>query len=80
MTDTQDTANSRIDTDRPTPEPSPSAGWRETAALMHAPAGLKECDAPDCDRVGHPVTIMGADRAPSVRCRVHSRDYFEVSS
>jgi len=46
MTDTQHTANSRIAHDRPTPEHSPSTGWRETAALMHVAAGRGKYDAP----------------------------------
>lgn len=41
MTDAYNTTDSRIDTEA-TPEPSPSTGWRETAALMHAVAGLEE--------------------------------------
>jgi len=87
MTDTQDT-NSRIDADRPTPEASPSAGWRETAALMHVAAGLEECDVLGCDRDGAPVRVVDADpgadtddaRSEGVRCSDHAKDFLEVSS
>jgi len=41
MTELQDTKGSRIDRERTLPEPSPSAGWRETAELMHVPADLE---------------------------------------
>ena len=50
MTDVHNTTDSRIDAEPTTPEPSPSAGWRETAALMHADAGLDECDHPESDK------------------------------
>ena len=89
MTDTQDT-NSRIDADRPTPEASPSAGWRETAALMHVTAGREECDVLGCDREGEPVRVidgdadLGADTdavlRECVRCSDHAKDFLEVSS
>ena len=90
MTDTQDTANSRIDADRPTPEPSPSAGWRATAALMHVTAGREECDVLGCDRGGEPLEVVdgGADHGADtddvlrecVRCSDHAKDFLEVSS
>jgi hypothetical protein len=90
MTDTQDTANSRIDADRPSPEASPSAGWRETAALMHVAAGLEECDVLGCDRDGEPVRVIDGDADPGadtdavlregVRCSDHAKDFLEVSS
>ncbi len=51
------TANSRIDAEQTTPEASPSAGWRETAALMHVTAGLEECDVLGCHRENDPVLI-----------------------
>jgi hypothetical protein len=84
MTDTQDT-NSRIDADRPTPEASPSAGWRETAALMHVTAGLEECDVLGCDREGEPLEVVDAGDdtdtvRESVRCSAHAKDFLEVSS
>jgi len=81
MTDTQDT-NSGIDADRPTPEPSPSAGWRETAALMHVAAGLEECDVLECDREGEPVEVIDGDtvRREGVRCSDHAKGFLEVSS
>lgn len=86
MTDTQDTANSRIDDDQPTPEPSPSAGWRATAALMHVAAGLGKCDVPGCDRDGEPVRVSDDTAATTdavregVRCSDHKKDFLEVSS
>jgi hypothetical protein len=84
MTDTQDT-NSRIDTDRPTPEPSPSAGWRETAALMHVTAGREECDVLGCDREGEPLEVVDGDTdtdavREGVRCSDHAKGFLEVSS
>ena len=85
MTDTQDT-NSGIDADRPSPEPSPSAGGRETAALMHVTAGLEECDVLGCDRDGEPVRVVdgdadtGAVLREGVRCSDHAKDLLEVSS
>jgi hypothetical protein len=84
MTDTQDT-NSGIDDDRPTPEASPSAGWRETAALMHVTAGREECDVLGCDREGEPLEVVDdADtddvRREGVRCSDHAKDFLEVSS
>jgi len=87
MTDAQNTTNSRIDADRPSPEASPSAGWRETAALMHVAAGLEECDVLGCDRDGEPVQVVN-DAAPNtdaalregVRCSDHAKDFLEVSS
>ncbi|MWV41192.1 hypothetical protein [Natrialba sp. INN-245] len=42
MTDAHTTTDSWIDAERPSPEASPSAGWRETAALMHVPVDLEE--------------------------------------
>jgi hypothetical protein len=82
MTDTQDT-NSRIDGDRPTPEPSPSAGWRETAALMNVTPGLKECDVLGCDRDGDPVRVLNGDTdtvREGVRCSGHAKGFLEVTS
>ena len=84
MTDAHDTANSRIDADRPSPEASPSAGWRETAALMHVAAGLEECDVLGCDRDGDPVRVVDGDtdavRREGVRCADHAKDFLEVTS
>jgi hypothetical protein len=77
MTDTQDTT-SRIDADRPTPEASPSAGWREIAAVMHVTAGLEECG-----RDAEPVRVVddAADTVrEGVRCSDHAKDFLEVSS
>lgn len=85
MTDTQDT-NSRIDADRPSPEASPSAGWRETAELMHVTAGLEECDVLGCDREGEPLEVVDAGDdtddvlREGVRCSDHAKDLLEVSS
>ncbi|WP_254538943.1 hypothetical protein [Halomarina litorea] len=84
MTDTQDT-NSRIDDDRPTPEASPSAGWRATAALMHVTAGLEECDVLGCDGDAEPVRVIDdavdTDAVrEGVRCSDHAKDFLEVSS
>jgi hypothetical protein len=83
MTDTQDT-NSRIDADRPTPEASPSAGWRATAELMHVTAGLEECDVLGCDREGEPLEVVDGDTddvlREGVRCSDHANDFLEVSS
>lgn len=89
MTDTQDT-NSRIDADRPTSEASLSAGWRETAALMHVTAGREECDVLGCDRKGEPIRVIDGDADPGadtdavlrecVRCSDHAKDFLEVSS
>jgi len=85
MTDTQDT-NSRIDAERPTPEASPSAGWRETAALMHVTAGREECDVLGCDREGEPLEVVDGDtdaddvRREGVRCSDHAKHFLEVSS
>ena len=85
MTDTKNTTNSRIDDDRPTPEASPSAGWRATAALMHVTAGLEECDILGCDRDAEPVRVIddAADTdtvREGVRCSDHANDFLEVSS
>ena len=89
MTSTQDT-NSRIDADRPTPEASPSAGWRETAALVYVTAGREECGVLGCDREGDPLEVIGGDtdantdtddaRREGVRCWDHAKDFLEVSS
>ena len=82
MTDTQDTT-SRIDADRPTPEASPSAGWREIAAVMHVTAGLEECDVLECGRDAEPVRVVddAADTVrEGVRCSDHAKDVLEVSS
>jgi hypothetical protein len=84
MTDTQDTANSRIDADRLLPEASPSAGWRATAALMHVTAGLEECDVPRCDHEGERLKEVDGDtddvRREDVRCIDHEKDIMEVST
>lgn len=59
MTDanTHDTKiDRRITTGRPAPEASPSAGWRETAALMHVDADLRERGAPARERT--PATVI----------------------
>jgi len=83
MTDTKNTTNSRIDDDRPTPEPSPSAGWRETAELMHVTAGLEECNILGCDRDAEPVRVIDAAAdtvREGVRCSDHANDFLEVSS
>jgi hypothetical protein len=84
MTDTKNTPNSCIDDDRPTPEASPSAGWRETAALMHVTAGLEECDVLGCDREGEPLEVVDGDTddvlREGVRCSDHANDFLEVSS
>ena len=85
MTDAKNTTNSRI-ADQPTPEASPSAGWRETAALMHVTAGLEECDVLGCDRDAEPVRVIddAADTdavlLEGVRCSDHAKDFLEVSS
>lgn len=84
MTDTQDT-NRRIDADHPTPEASPSTGWRETAALMHVTAGLEECDVLGCDREGEPLEVVDDTDTDDVlregvRCADHAKDFLEVSS
>ena len=85
MTDTQDT-NSRIDADRPSPEASPSAGWRETAELMHVTAGLEECDVLGCDREGEPLEVVDGDPdtgdvlREGVRCSDHAKHFLEVTS
>ena len=84
MTDTQDT-NSGIDADRPTPEASPSAGWRKTAALMHVTAGREECDVLGCDRRGEPLEMVDGDAdtdavREGVRCSDHAKDFLEVFS
>jgi|APHM01.1.fsa_nt_gi hypothetical protein len=85
MTDTQDT-NSRIDADRPSPEASPSAGWRATAELMHVIIGLEECDVLGCDREGDPLKLVdvGADTdavlREGVRGSDHSKGFLEVTS
>ena len=84
MTDTQDT-NSRIDADRPSPEASPSAGWRETAELMHVTAGLEECNVLGCERDAEPVRVID-DAANTdtvregVRCSDHAKHLLEVTS
>lgn len=84
MTDTQD-ANSRIDDDRPTPEASPGAGWRATAAPMHITAGLEECDVLGCDHDAEPVRVIDDDAdtdavREGARCSDHAKDFLEVSS
>lgn len=81
MTDTQDT-NRRI-ADRPTPEPSPSAGWRATAAIMHVTAGLEKCVVLGCDRDRESPEVVdetGDVRREDVRCSDHAKDFLEVSS
>lgn len=67
-------------------EASPSAGWRETAALMHVTAGLGECDVLGCDRDAKPVRVVDDDAETGdvlregVRCSDHLKDFLEVSS
>lgn len=77
MTDTRDTTDSRIDTEQTTPEPSPSAGGRETAAMTHVTAGLEECD-----RDAEPVLVIDGDdvRHEGVRCSDRAKQFLEVSS
>jgi hypothetical protein len=89
LTGTHDT-DRRFDADRPTPEASPSTGWRATAALMHVTAGCGECNALGCDREGDPLEVIGGDtdantdtddaRREGVRCWDHAKDFLEVSS
>ena len=86
MTDAHNTTESRIDPEPTAAEPSPSAGWRETAALMHVTAGLEECDVPECDREGEALQVVdGAEDADTVvregvRCSAHAKDFLEVTS
>ena len=84
MTDALYTAISRTDSRQPTPESSPSAGWRETAALMHVTAGLEECDVPRCDHEGERLEEVDGDtddvRREDVRCIDHEKDIMEVST
>ena len=83
MTDAKNTTNSRIDADQPTPEASPSAGWRETAAPMHVTAGLEECDVLGCDREGDPLEVVDDDTdavREGVRCSEHAKGFLEVTS
>ena len=84
MTDALNTSNSRTDADQPTLEPSPSAGWRETAALMHVTAGLQECDVLGCGREGEPLEVVDGDtddvRREGVRCSDDKMDFMEVST
>jgi hypothetical protein len=85
MTDARNTTDSRIDAEPTTPEASPSAGWRETAALMHVAPGLEECDVPECDRDGEPVRVVDepdtdAVLREGVRCSEHAKEFLEVSS
>lgn len=86
MTDTQDTANSRIDADRSSPEASPSAGWRETAANMHVSAGRETCAVREYDREAEPVRVVSfrAGRTDilrqNLRCPIHSKDFLKVIS
>lgn len=61
MTDAQNITNSRTDGDQPIPEPSPSAGWRKTAALMHVTPGLEECDVHGCDPEDEPLEVVDGD-------------------
>lgn len=69
-------------TNAPPYEHSPSTGWRETAEIMHAIAGLGRCDVLGCDRDADPVRVMDTDDAlrESVRCSIHAKDFLEVSS
>jgi len=83
MTDAHNTTESRIDTEPTAPEPSPSAGWQETAALMHVAPGLEECGVPECDRDGEPVRVVDDTEAvvrEGVRCSAHAKDFLEVTS
>jgi len=67
-------------------EASPSAGWRETAALMHVTAGLEECDVLGCDRDAEAVRVVDGDAdtgdvlREGVRCPNYVKDFLEVSS
>jgi len=86
MTDSH-TTSSRIDADRAPAEPSPSTGWRETAALMHVTAGTSpaECDVAGCDRAGEAVRVVADDDTDTVereenRCPTHAKTFLEVSS
>ena len=72
-------------------ESSPSAGWRETAAVMDTPAGLgaPECAVDGCTRVGAAVRVL-SDHPDSegdaetvrdgIRCPTHRKEFLEVSS
>lgn len=59
-----------------------SAGWREEYAYADVETTIEpdECETPECDRYGRTVEVQNDDREPSVRCHVHARDYFGVSS
>lgn len=84
MTDAQNISYSRTDGDQPTPEPSPSAGWRETAALMHVTPGLEECYVHGCDREGEPLEVVDGDtediRREDVRSSDHGKRIMEAST
>ena len=84
MTDAQNISNSRTDADQPTPEPSPSAGWRETAALMHVTPGLEECDIHGCDPEDEPLEVVdgGTEDVPREdgRSSDHKKGIMEVST
>lgn len=65
-------------------EPSPSTGWRETAAIMHAGTGAEKCDRPECDQTGEPVQMIapGPDTVDvlreEVQCSRHAEAFLEV--
>ena len=84
MTDALNTSNSRTDADQPTPEPSPSAGWQETAALMDVTPGLEEGDVHRCDREDELLEVVDGDtedvRREDVRSSDHEKDFMEVST
>lgn len=77
-------SDDRIDRDHY--EPSPSAGWRETARVLDATGGADhapECDASGCSRGAELVTIVDAatgDARRTARCGDHTKPVLEVST
>lgn len=82
MTDAQDATSSRIDTEPTVLEPSPSTGWRETAALLDAPnahavepVDAYGCTALDCTADQDLRRVTRDDGTRRVLCPRHARDF-----
>ena len=86
MTGAHNTPDSRIETEPTTPEASPSAGWRETAALMHVAPGLGPAPARAYARAAPPddgledTDETAPDADPDAARPTPAKDVLEVSS
>jgi len=82
MTGHQNTTSSRIGTEPTIPEPSPSTGCRETAALLDAPnahavepVDAHGCTALDCTADQDLRRVDRDDGTRRVLCPTHARDF-----